>query len=62
MSVEEIEKQYCESLFVKNMIEREFLGNCKSCEKKYSCGGCRARALYFNSNYLANDPYCWLNN
>ncbi len=31
---------------------------CGECEFVRICGGCRARALIYNGNYLAQDPYC----
>jgi radical SAM protein with 4Fe4S-binding SPASM domain len=33
-------------------------GKCGSCEYKLLCGGCRARALSVNRNYLQEEPYC----
>lgn len=33
-------------------------GNCGSCEYRYYCGGCRARAYGYTGNYLAPDPGC----
>jgi len=33
-------------------------GNCGSCEYRYYCGGCRARAYGYTGNYLASDPGC----
>ncbi|MHA1769516.1 MAG: radical SAM protein [Candidatus Thorarchaeota archaeon] len=32
--------------------------HCGSCEYRYVCGGCRARALRYNGSYLAPDPGC----
>jgi len=36
-------------------------GNCGSCEYKYTCGGCRARAYGYYGDVLAPDPGCILN-
>ena len=37
----------------------EFEGNCGKCKYKFSCGGCRARAAYYNDgNYMAEEPWC----
>lgn len=33
-------------------------GKCGRCEFKMLCGGCRARAFYQFSDYLAEEPYC----
>ena len=35
--------------------------NCKSCDFRYSCGGCRARAYNYFKDILAPDPGCVLN-
>jgi radical SAM protein with 4Fe4S-binding SPASM domain len=31
---------------------------CGSCEYRYVCGGCRARAYAYYGDYLASDPGC----
>lgn len=37
----------------------DYGGGCGSCEYKYSCGGCRARAaFYHNGDYMAEEPWC----
>jgi len=33
-------------------------GNCGTCDYRYHCGGCRARAYGYFSDYLAPDPGC----
>lgn len=33
-------------------------GKCGICEFKILCGGCRARALVFYGDYMAEDPWC----
>lgn len=39
--------------------DREKLkGSCGTCEYKYFCGGCRARAYAYTDNYLSSDPGC----
>jgi radical SAM protein with 4Fe4S-binding SPASM domain len=35
--------------------------NCGSCEYRYTCGGCRARAYGYFQDVLAPDPGCVLN-
>lgn len=35
--------------------------NCRSCEYRYTCGGCRARAYNYFRDVLAPDPGCVLN-
>ncbi|MFA6384877.1 MAG: radical SAM protein [Candidatus Omnitrophota bacterium] len=38
----------------------EYSGACGVCGNKQSCGGCRARAYYASSDYMAEDPDCAL--
>ena len=33
-------------------------GKCGACDFRYSCGGCRARALALHGELLAEDPKC----
>jgi radical SAM protein with 4Fe4S-binding SPASM domain len=53
-----------ENLWTKNPILKELRnkdlleGNCSTCDYRYYCGGCRARAYGYTSNYLAPDPGC----
>lgn len=44
---------------VKQLIDKNYSGNCGSCCDRFICGGCRARALLINKDLLASDPYCW---
>jgi len=39
-----------------------FTGHCRNCEYRNFCGGCRARAYYYKSSLLADDPGCIRNN
>ncbi len=34
-------------------------GACGSCEHVARCGGCRARAHYYNGNYMKEEPWCF---
>lgn len=36
----------------------EYQGKCGSCDFKERCGGCRARANYYNGDYMAEDTWC----
>jgi len=60
LSVNKIAEKYAKSKIVKNMLDMNLKGKCGTCEKKYSCGGCRARALTIKNDYLAEDPDCWI--
>ncbi|HWQ18618.1 MAG TPA: radical SAM protein, partial [Methanotrichaceae archaeon] len=35
-----------------------FTGHCKECSYRNVCGGCRARAYYYGSDILGDDPGC----
>ncbi len=45
-------------LFVELRDPSKLGGKCGRCEFKMICGGCRARAFYQFSDYLAEEPYC----
>ncbi len=34
-------------------------GKCGRCRYQYTCGGCRAMALYHNGDYMGEDPTCF---
>ena len=37
----------------------EYKGGCGQCQFKRACGGCRARAAYYNEgDYMAEEPWC----
>ncbi|MHA1561956.1 MAG: radical SAM protein [Promethearchaeota archaeon] len=36
----------------------DYHGKCGICKYKSSCGGCRARAYYYNGNIMGEDPTC----
>lgn len=60
LSIDQIAAAYQQNAFVQDMLDMNFTGKCGNCEKKYQCGGCRARAYARNGSYLAEDPDCWL--
>jgi len=60
LDVEEIARSYAVSPVVHGLLDQNFSGKCGNCERKESCGGCRARALGVYGDYLAEDPACWL--
>lgn len=39
----------------------EYEGKCGVCDYKSRCGGCRARANYYNGDYMAEDSWCLYN-
>lgn len=60
LSIEEIAEHYQRNSIVRNMLAMNLTGKCGTCNKKYQCGGCRARALIQNGDFLAEDPHCWI--
>lgn len=36
----------------------EYHGKCGSCNYKDTCGGCRARAYFYNKDIMASEPWC----
>ncbi len=50
---------WTDSLLLHRLRNKDHLkGACGSCEKRYVCGGCRARALSYYGDELAPDPGC----
>lgn len=47
--------------FVDKQFARNFGTMCSSCDIKFLCGGCRARALNFNEDMWGDDPFCFKN-
>jgi len=48
------------SLF-NNLRSKKYQGTCGTCNNNKTCGGCRARAAYYNDgNYMASDRQCIL--
>ncbi|WP_297424022.1 putative heme d1 biosynthesis radical SAM protein NirJ2 [Clostridium sp.] len=46
-----------------NLRTQEYNGICNSCKSKKNCGGCRARAAYYNDgDYMSSDRICIFNN
>jgi radical SAM protein with 4Fe4S-binding SPASM domain len=43
---------------LRNIYER-IEGECRQCDHRYECYGCRGNAYQTSGNYLASDPACW---
>lgn len=43
---------------LRNIYER-IEGECRQCDHRYDCYGCRGNAYQTTGNYLASDPACW---
>ncbi|HKK33145.1 MAG TPA: heme b synthase [Desulfomicrobiaceae bacterium] len=44
--------------FLQFRDQKEYEGKCGVCEYHRVCGGCRARAMTMNGNYMAEEPLC----
>jgi len=60
LTIEEITERYRENPIVRSMLTMNLKGKYGSCQIKYQCGGCRARALIQKGDYLEEDPHCWV--
>lgn len=47
------------SVFQELRDMKNYEGACGSCEHAGICGGCRARAYYYNGSYMAEEPWCF---
>ncbi|MDK2821238.1 MAG: AdoMet-dependent heme synthase [Clostridia bacterium] len=47
-----------ESPVFKELRTEAYSGGCGKCGFKKVCGGCRARAWYYNNDYMAEEPWC----
>ncbi|OOM75947.1 antilisterial bacteriocin subtilosin biosynthesis protein AlbA [Clostridium puniceum] len=46
-----------------NLRTQDYKGTCNTCKSKKNCGGCRARAAYYNGgDYMSSDRICIFNN
>ena len=56
---EEFKKLWEESSLLNNLRNLSlYKGKCRECDYLDVCGGCRARAFQYNSDYLAEEPFC----
>ncbi len=58
---DDLEKLWKESNILRELRDRDILERCGTCEYRYYCGGCRARAYNCFGDYLMPDPGCILN-
>jgi len=43
---------------LQELRDKDILHGCNTCDYRYYCGGCRARAYAYTGDYLAPDPGC----
>jgi radical SAM protein with 4Fe4S-binding SPASM domain len=55
----DLEELWKNDHFLQQLRDKDLLeGNCGSCDYRYHCGGCRARAYGYFGDHLAPDPGC----
>lgn len=52
------DKLWKENEILQRLRSREYTGKCGVCDYNDQCGGCRARAYYYNGDYMAEDSWC----
>lgn len=60
LTIEEVADRYRQNKITKMFLDMNLHGKCSDCSKKYSCCGCRARALAFSGDIMGEDPECWI--
>jgi len=59
---DDFEELWTHNKVLNDLRDKDLLeGNCGTCQYRYYCGGCRARAYGYTGNYFSPDPGC-LNN
>ncbi|MGF3554418.1 MAG: radical SAM protein [Thermoplasmatota archaeon] len=58
---DDFEKLWINNKVLQNLRNKDLLKGCNTCNYRYYCGGCRARAYGYSNDYLAPDPGCILN-
>ena len=52
------DKIWAENPVLQELRSMAYTGKCGVCDYKERCGGCRARANYYNGSILAEDSWC----
>jgi putative heme d1 biosynthesis radical SAM protein NirJ2 len=55
------DKIWAENPVLKELRSMQYGGKCGICDYKERCGGCRARANYYNGSIMAEDSWCLYN-
>lgn len=58
VKVQPFDKIWKENEVLQRLRTMEYEGKCGICDYKNRCGGCRARANYYNGDYMAEDSWC----
>ena len=54
------QKEYVSSEIIKRLLLKDYEGNCKSCNHKHFCGGCRAIPYNLHNNPFGEDVSCFM--
>ena len=55
---DDFEELWKHNKVLQELRDKDILHGCNTCEYRYYCGGCRARAYAYTGDYLAPDPGC----
>lgn len=55
---EDFTRLWAESPVFLRLRSMQYSGGCGLCQYRKVCGGCRARALYYHGDYMAEEPWC----
>lgn len=55
---DDFEEMWKHSKVLQELRNKDMLHGCNTCDYRYYCGGCRARAYAYTGDYLAPDPGC----
>ena len=58
---DDFEEMWKHNKILEELRNKDILHGCETCEFRYTCGGCRARAYAYTGDYLAPDPGCIYN-
>lgn len=55
---DDFEELWKHNKVLQELRDKDILHGCNTCDYRYYCGGCRARAYAYTGDYLAPDPGC----
>ena len=58
---DDFEQLWIHNKVLQDLRNKDLLKGCSTCQYRYYCGGCRARAYSYFNDYLLPDPGCILN-
>ncbi|MEA2054506.1 MAG: radical SAM protein [Candidatus Thermoplasmatota archaeon] len=55
---DDFEELWIHNKVLQDLRDKDLLKGCDTCDYRYYCGGCRARAYAYTGDYLSPDPGC----